>query len=305
MKVVAYFGGAPNPTRMNHKLDILHDIIDGINKVGDTGIKHYNRSIIDCDVGVIQGFVHQQSERVPHLNFRRDVLASTTPTFIADSNLFNYRTGKEHPSMYHRWSIDGVFPTTGSYFDYNIKTRRWDQICNDLNLSLRPYRKTGNHILLCCQRNGGWSMKGLSVPDWIVTTVRKIKKYTDRPIVIRPHPGDKHAYRNIRMIKHQLKTKHRISTNRNIVTDLDNAWATVTYNSSPSVVSAIEGVPVFITDQEPKASQAYEVANIDLAKLEAPIEYDRLEWVQKLSMCHWNKNELQTGKAWKHFRDGI
>lgn len=305
MKVVAYFGGAPNPARSNHKLDILHDIIEGVNKKGDEGVEHYHRTIEECDVGIIQGFVHEQSDRVPHLNFRRDVLADPTPTLIADSNLFNYRTGKEHPTMYHRWSLNGVFPTTGNYFDYNIKPRRWDLISNDLNLKLQPYRRNGNHILICCQRNGGWSMRGYDVRDWLVSTVKKIKKFSNRPIVIRPHPGDKHAYRYIKSLKHQFNIKHRISTNRSIVTDLDNAWATVTYNSSPSVVSAIEGIPVFITDPEPQHSQAYEVANTSLAKLESPEEFDRLEWVQKLSMCHWSKDELRTGTAWRHFRDAI
>ena len=35
-------------------------------------------------------------------------------------------------------------------------------------------------------------MKGLDVPSWLERTVALIKQRTDRPIVVRGHPGDRH-----------------------------------------------------------------------------------------------------------------
>jgi len=92
-----------------------------------------------------------------------------------------------------------------------------------------------------------------------------------------------------------LSTKH-------IREDLQNAWATVLHNSSPAVASAIEGVPVFLTDTNPEFSQAAEVANTNLKRLEDPKMFDRQAWIEKLSMCHWNFDELKSGEAWKFFR---
>jgi hypothetical protein len=86
---------------------------------------------------------------------------------------------------------------------------------------------------------------------------------------------------------------------------LANAWATITYNSSPGVASAIEGIPLFVTDPNPKISQASDVANTDLSQIEAPQTFERQEWVEKLSMSHWNFQELSNGSAWKFMRDYV
>ena len=119
-------------------------------------------------------------------------------------NLFNYNLGALYYKHYSRYSMDGVFPTTGNYFRDNVDSRRWDQISTDLHLRLKDWRSTGDHILLACQRNGGWSMQNLKVTDWISSTVTELRKHTDRPIIVRGHPGDKQA---IRYLKQKKKRK--------------------------------------------------------------------------------------------------
>jgi hypothetical protein len=216
---------------------------------------------------------------------------------IVDSNLFLY-IDKTNPQHYLRYSFDGVFPTTGFYFDTNIDTNRWKKISQNLNINLKPYRTNGTHILICLQRNGGWSMAGLSVIDWLDVTIKKIQQVSNRPIIVRPHPGDKKIM-NILKIKYKNVS---LSNNPNLLDDLRNAWVTVVYNSSPSVASIIEGVPTFITDPEPKHSQSYLVANTDLNLVENPILHERQSWIEKLAMCHWNFDELRSGEAWKFFK---
>jgi len=76
----------------------------------------------------------------------------------------------------------------------------------------------------------------------------------------------------------------------------------VVYNSSPSVASLIEGVPVFITDPVPTNSQSCQVANIKLSLIENPEMPDRQSWIEKLAMCHWNFDELRSGEAWQFFK---
>jgi hypothetical protein len=79
----------------------------------------------------------------------------------------------------------------------------------------------------------------------------------------------------------------------------------VVHNSSPSVASIIEGVPTFLTDSHPEHSQSCEVANKDLAKIENPDMLDRQAWIERLSMCHWNFDELRSGEAWNFFKKYI
>jgi hypothetical protein len=144
-------------------------------------------------------------------------------------------------------------------------------------------------------------MKGLNVNQWLEKTVDEIKKYSNRPIIVRGHPGDKTA-------GSYLKTKpgrYTVSTNEHILQDFTNAWAVITYNSTPGVAASIEGIPAFITDPIPQTSQAYPVGNYDLGNIENPELKDRQQWVERLAMCHWKFEELSNGNAWKHMRNFI
>jgi hypothetical protein len=106
----------------------------------------------------------------------------------------------------------------------------------------------------------------------------------------------------------KTKFKHvgvRVSTNEHILQDFVNCWAVVTYNSSPGVAAAIEGIPVFITDPVAEVSQAYDIGNTKLKNIEKPRLLDRQKWIEKISMCHWNFEEIKSGKAWKHMRNYV
>lgn len=298
MKVVAYLAGIPPGNKNPEKPEVLKRFINGVVASGDNGILHPSANIIPCDVAFIQGWSHEHGKSAPHLQLRETVrnqqLQNGNRLLIVDSNLFNY-VGK---NLYARFSFDGVFPTTGNYFWDNPDPARWQQISRDTGISLKSWRTNGNHILICTQRNGGWSMKGMTVLDWLHQTVTEIRKYSNRPIVVRPHPGDKNARTYL-----NFKSPHwTLSTSPTLTDDLANAWATVTYNSSPGVASSIEGVPVFVTDPAPETSQAFPVANTDLSKIETPAMVDRQAWIERIAMCHWNYDELSNGAAWRHMK---
>lgn len=300
--VVAYLAGVPSPKKSPQKVEVLTRFINGVNLAGDRGIAHAHSTLINADVGVIQGWVHEGSAGSPHLTVRKLVAENkqNRHTIIVDSNLFNYKD-KNHPIHYSRYSMDGVFPTTGNYFWNDVNPQRWKQISRDLGLFLKDWRLQGNHILVCTQRNGGWSMQGVPVLQWLDIVVREIKKYSDRPIVVRGHPGDRQAQRYLQ----DKPGMYIISRNPHILDDFKNAWAVVNYNSTPAVAASIEGIPAFVTDPNPKTSQAYDVANFDLSKIENPEFKDRQHWVEKLSMCHWHFEEVKNGDAWNHFRKYI
>jgi hypothetical protein len=257
---------------------------------------------VSCDVALIQGFVHEHGKSAPHLQLRQDAVdlqkKNNRRSLIVDSNLFLY-ADPNNTKTYLRYSFDGVFPTTGFYFDRDIDPTRWFKISRDLNISLKPWRAQGEHILICLQRHGGWSMGGLSVQTWLDQTITQIRQHNrKRQIVVRTHPGDK-------KIKSILKIYGKgvhLSVNEKLSDDLKNAWATVVYNSSPSIASIIEGIPAFVTDPNPQRSQSYKIANTDLSRLENPEMPDRQAWIERISMCHWNFEELRSGTAWNFFK---
>jgi hypothetical protein len=304
LTAVAYYAGIPPNNSNLEKPLILDYFCQGVTNTGDTAIAHTGMNALSCDVALIQGFVHQHGKSAPHLQLRQDAVnlqkKNNKRSLIVDSNLFLY-VDKSNPFHYLRYSFDGVFPTTGFYFDNDIDPIRWQKISKDLNLKLKPWRSNGSHILICLQRNGGWSMQGLNSLNWLDQTINSIRKYSNRPIIVRAHPGDKKT-------KGTIKIKHKnvfLSTKEKLTDDLIGAWATVVYNSSPSVASAIEGVPVFLTDPQPRNSQSFDIANTDISNIESPTLLDRQQWVEKLSMCHWKFEELKSGEAWNFFKKYI
>lgn len=299
---VAYYAGIPPNNNNPEKPLILDNFCRGVIATGDNAIAHRGFDALNCDVALIQGFVHQHGKTAAHLKLRQDAVnlqkINGKRSLIVDSNLFLY-ADPGNTKQYLRYSFDGVFPTTGFYFDRDVDANRWKKISLDLGITLKPYRTQGNHILICLQRNGGWSMRGLHVQQWLDNTIAEIKKYSDRPIIVRKHPGDK---KTDDYLKIKYKNVSVSSKGVSLKQDLAGAWATVVYNSSPSVASLIEGVPAFLTDPHPEHSQSCSVANTDISQIENPTLLERQEWIERLSMCHWNFEELRSGVAWQFFK---
>ena len=240
MKVVSYLKVVPKKNTSQEKTDLLIKFIKGVNSAGDEGILHDAYSTVDCDVGVIQGWQHEKGKTGEHLILRQAVidrqLENKKFVITADSNLFLYANKSNSPYHYLRWSINGVFPTTGIYCDDNPDPSRWSTIQKDTGIALEEYKKNGKNIVFFLQRNGGWSMGKLSVIDWMHSTIELIRKHTDRPIIIRPHPGDKKAveYLNQKMFK-KSKDVFLSPIGTLLENDLSNAWAVVNHNSSSIV----------------------------------------------------------------------
>jgi hypothetical protein len=307
--VAIYHKTIPN-AKNQEKIDLLKNFSLGVSTVGDTAIDNQSYDYQLTEVGVIQGWLGEGAITTPHLQLRNSVITNQIKNkkyvVAVDSNVFLY-ANTANPLHYLRYSFNGVFPNTGIYCDTEVDPARWQKISRNLNISLKDYRTNGGHILICLQRNGGWSMGKTDLQDWLVQTISTIRQHTNRMIIIRPHPGDKTSKELIRPGNPRCKVKFskavRLSNNENLVDDLLNCWAAVNYNSSPVVGAAIEGIPIFVCD--PEKSQSKEIANTDLAQIENPQMPDRQPWVERLAMFHWNFDELKSGECWSHMRKFI
>jgi hypothetical protein len=250
------------------------------------------------DIAVIQGWKKVGSTS-PHNLFRARVInnqvARKKHVLTIDGNIFDYAV----KNTYFRYSINGVFADTGYYFDRHIDPSRWAKLQTVTKISLKPWRKTGKHVLILLQKNSGWTMQETDVIDWCTGVLKRISLYTDRPVVVRIHPSDE---------KYRSKYTYRlsqydvlVSENQDIRQDLEGAWCSISYNSSPGAVSAIEGIPVFITDWN--KSPARDVANCDLSRLEDPILYDREQWIQRIAMSHFTVGDIRQGLLWKQVQE--
>jgi hypothetical protein len=306
MLVVSYLNGIPPGNTNPEKPEILKKFIAGVNRVGlDTGQVSRQWQPMACDVAILQGFVHKNSKNTRHLMLRKDVLSlqkfNNKRTVVIDSNLFLYRD-PGNTKKYLRYSYDGVFPTTGEYCNNKVDPTRWEKIKSDLNFDLQPWKFKGSYILICAQRDGGWSMNGKSVVEWVTDTVSKVRTITTLPIKVRLHPGDGQATRYARKLQ-RLKIEIIDSKNVSLLENLQDAHSLIVYNSSPAVAGVIEGVPTFITDPDPLNCQAFGVAHTDLQRINSPVDYDRNKWILQMAQMHWNQDDLFDGSCWRWMRN--
>ena len=203
---------------------------------------------------------------------------------------------------WHRYSLNSVYPNTGTYFFDTVDANKWVTYSKWHNVELKPWRTTGEHILIFCQRPKGFNMF-IDQEAWLDSTIAKIREYSSRPIMIRMHPGDGTREKQIHKIQKKYGNTVTISTHDNIRESLVNCWCTVGINSTPNVVAAIEGIPGYIEDTV--HSWATDVAFTDLASLENPPLLDRSTWINKIANIHWSNNEVKSGKLWQAIKQYI
>jgi len=303
ISVASYLMGIPPGNTNPEKPQIIVNFIEGVWAAGDKGQIVCDYTPVDTDVAVVQGFVHPNSKNSPHLNLRKSVFEKQQRdhkrSIIVDSNLFLY-ADKGNSNKFLRFSYDGIFPNTGEYCNADPDPARWELIQKRLGIKLKPWKKNGTDILICCQRDGGWSMGGEQLMPWLVRTVQQIRKFSDRRIVVRFHPGDKNQLNHKRMIARYRLPNVIVTHSENILQDFNTAHCVINFNSSPTVAAAIEGIPSIVLD--PARSQAAEVAHHSLSEIEKLKSFDRELWVQKMAQMHWTLDELKDGTAWRHLR---
>ncbi len=162
-------------------------------------------------------------------------------------------------------------------------------------LKLKPWRTNGEYILICGQHDKSLQWKGMpSMSNWFLNTYDKIRKYTDRPIIFRPHPRCRleHIERGLKHVYRQ-EPKQIANTYDDFDMDFNNVWATISYSSNPGIHSCINGVPSFVSTH----SLAYDVANdIDfLHDIENPVMPDRTQWLNDYAWTEFTVEEISAG----------
>lgn len=162
-----------------------------------------------------------------------------------------------------------------------------------LNIDLTPWRK-GNDIIICGQHAKSHQWTGM--PDmsrWIEETISRLRTYTDRKIVIRPHP--RFMYKRKDFFKDVVIDWPNQIPNTydsfNFEEKLSSAWAVLNWNSNPATQAAINGIPVFVG----ASSLAAPVGNLDWANVENPNTPDREQWANDIAYTEWSVEEIANG----------
>jgi hypothetical protein len=168
-----------------------------------------------------------------------------------------------------------------------------------LGLELQPWRRNGEYILICGQHDKSLQWQGMPrMSNWFLNTYDEIRKYTDRPILFRPHPRCRleHIERGLRYVERQ-EPRHIAGTYDDFDMGFSNIFATVSYSSNPGCHSIIQGVPAFVSP----SSLAYDVGNdIDfLHDIENPLMPDRTQWLNDYAWTEYTVDEIAAGMPLK------
>lgn len=158
-----------------------------------------------------------------------------------------------------------------------------------LGLSLKDhmYKRRGE-ILIALQHSKSLQWQGQpSMQSWAQQQIQEIRKWSDRPIIVRPHPRFPVTIPNVK-IDRPVKLKNSYDDfNLNY-----NYHSIVNFCSGPGVLGAINGVPVIVSDH----SLAYPVTqlyqNIESQSFMSPV---RDSWFVKLCHTEWLTSEIESG----------
>jgi len=196
--------------------------------------------------------------------------------------------------------LNGINRTAYFSEQYNDRTR-----ADNLGLVCKPWRSNGDYVLICGQHDKSLQWQGMPrMSNWFLNTYDEIRKYTDRPIIFRPHPRCRleHIERGLKHVTRQ-EPKQIANTYDDFDMGFNNVHCTISYSSNPGIHSIIAGVPSFVSTH----SLAYPVANdIDfLHDIENPVMPDRTQWLNDYAHTEYTVDEISQGLPLKHLTSKI
>jgi len=215
---------------------------------------------------------------------------------LKNQEIFNYYRNQNKPVFIlevgalkrgYTWKVavnnitqDGIYPNRGELDPTRL---------GKLPIKLEPVKENRRkEILIACQHQKSNQWQGQPpLEQWLIDKIFEIKKYSDRPIVVRPHPRSQFSFR---IPDVSIVVPKKIS-NTHEEYDIDyNYHCVINHNSGPSTIAAIKGCPI-ICDI---SSLAWPVSE-KIENIENIVLPDRKDWF--LSICHteWTNEEISQG----------
>lgn len=168
--------------------------------------------------------------------------------------------------------------------------------------TLKPWNPTGDIIVICGQHDASEQWKGLPrMSLWIEKQINEIRKYTTRPILVRPHPRNVIQFKENKFSNVKVRLPKRDYTtydDTDFRATLERTWAVVNHSSNPAMEAVIRGIPVFVSE----SSLCHDVGNINLSEINTPAMPNRHNWANKLAYTEWFPDEIEKGLPWDRIK---
>lgn len=266
MRVVAFL-----PEYCSTQAGIVNAIAQGIPgcKIGTLG------KYQPCDIAVVLGSVkkaykptHAKAEILDRHKGHRLIMIESA--FVNRANY--YQVG---------W---GGYAGNGDFVSDGVPSDRWDSF----GIEVFPWRKTGDYVLVCGQLLRDTQVQDVDHAKWCRDTVNQLQA-NGYKVVFRPHPKEE---------KKSYGIPAKLFDSGTLDNALDNALATVVWNSTSAIDSIIRGVPVVVGH---KSCMAWPMASTSIDSLRYP---SRRQFLAGIGYSQWTLEEMRRGDTWRHLTRG-
>lgn len=194
-------------------------------------------------------------------------------------------------------AINGI-NRDADFANQEFDDKRWHLFKHDL----KPWNPSGEMIVICGQHDASEQWKGLPrMNKWIAKQIIEIRKYTSKPILVRPHPRNNIQFNESDFFNVKVrmpKRDHRTYDDTDFKATLERTWAVINHSSNPAMEAVIRGIPVFVSE----SSLCYDVGNTEISAINNPAMPNRITWANKLSYTEWFKDEIEQGLPWQRIK---
>lgn len=165
----------------------------------------------------------------------------------------------------------------------------WDRP-RRLGISLAQPVNTKPYILFAAQHSKSLQLEGLDQEAWITQQVAQLKQYTDRPVVVRPHPRCRLNTTRLPATV-QFEIPHKLANTYDSFDMHFDCHAVINYNSGPGIQAAISGVRPIVD-----SSSLAQPVSMNITDIEQAYTVDRESWLVELCHTEYTLDEIERGQ---------
>jgi hypothetical protein len=162
-----------------------------------------------------------------------------------------------------------------------------------LGLEVEPVSSRGDYVLVCGHSPEVAQYYGLRYGEWEADTVRRLRKITQRPIVVREKPPCEPL---------RIEGVER-DRSRNIGDAIRSAWSVVCKTGNVGADAILHGVPVFAESGPGRLYHREPLERIDSVQ---PLNgAQRIAALSDLAYWQYTPEEFSSGVLWDHLRKEV
>ena len=279
MKTIAYF---PEQVAKNGQA-VLRAFLEGMRKHGYTLVENS----MDADVAVIWSVLWDGRMRSNEPVYRHYCKQFKSVIILEVGALDRGRL----------WKVSVDHTTADGYYGHT-ENLNWDRP-KQLGLALREPKHPQKHIVVAAQHTRSLQVENINYTHWISQQIAHLRQYTDREIILRPHPRCKMDMNLVWPNVTIQKPRPIANTYDSFDLDLD-AYCIVNFNSGPGIQGVVNGSRVIVDE----TSLAHPMT-ITSRDIEATNFKNRDEWFTQICHTEYTVEEIQQGIPYTRMRDFV